>query len=194
MNEAIHNLVKKISTTNPQFTELELKKMEYGLICTFSDATKIVAYFIIFYLLNFQQYFIVSAIFFCSIRLFSGGYHANTYWGCFFMSFAIFLAIILLGQYLVNNTIILMILLIISIILIVVFSPVDNINKRIKSEKRRKKLKYYSIIVTFILSGLCYLLPREFLITAMLSIIGAAVMMVIGIINNRYVSKIECKS
>src|ERR1035437_5627222 len=107
MSEAIQNLVKKIAATNPQFTELELKKMEYGLICVLSDATKFIAYLLIFYLLKVQQYFIISSIFFCTIRLFSGGYHADTYWGCFFMSFTIFSAIILLGKYLIINTIIL---------------------------------------------------------------------------------------
>ena len=184
MNEAIQSLVKKIAVTNPQFTEIELKKMEYGLICAFSDGTKFIAYFIIFYLLNFQQYFIIAAIFFCSIKLFSGGYHAETYWGCFFMSFTTFLAIILPGKYLVNNTIIVGILLIISIALVVVFAPVDNINKRIKSVNRRKKLKYYSIIITALLSGLCYLLPQRFLITAVIAIAGAIIMMVFCRINN----------
>lgn len=193
MNEAIHNLVKKVAVTNPQFTELELKKMEYGLICVFCDATKFAAYFIIFYLLNLQQYFIISAIFFCSIRLFSGGYHADTYWRCFFMSFAIFLAIILIGKYLISNTIILTILLISSLSLVISFAPVDNINKRIKSEERRKKLKHYSIIITLLLSGLSYLLPYKFLSTAVISIVCAVIMMILGRINNGYENKMECK-
>ena len=193
MNEAIHSLVKVIASTNPQFTELELKKMEFGLICTFSDVTKIVIYFIIFYLFNLQQYFIVSALVFCSIRLFSGGYHAETYWGCFLMSLSIFLAIILLGKYLIINTIIVAILQTISIALIVIFAPIDNVNKRIKSIKRRKKLKLYSIIVTFLLISLCYLLPQRFLTTAVTSIASAVIMMMLGKINNKYESRIECK-
>ena len=190
MNEIVHNLVKKIASTNPQFTEMQLKKMEYGLICAFSDLTKLVAYFLIFYLLNLQQYFIISLIFFCSIRLFSGGYHADTFWGCFLMSFAIFLAIILLGKYIIINTIIIKILQIISITLIILFAPVDNINKLIKSIERRKKLKFYSIIVTCLLSSLCYLLPQRFLTTAVISIASAVIMMVFGKINDEYVSKI----
>jgi accessory gene regulator B len=189
MNEAIHNLVKKISATNPQFTELELKKMEYGLVCAFSDGTKFVAYFVLFYLLNLQQYFIVSALFFCSIRIFVGGYHADTYFGCLIMSFATFLAIILLGEYFVNNPLQILVLLILSIALVIAFAPVDNINKRIKSKERRKNLKYCSIIITLLLSCLCYLLPHKFLATAMLSIIGAVLMMIVGKVNNSYVYK-----
>jgi len=189
MNKVIQNLVRKIGITNPQFTEIELKKMEYGLICAFSDVTKFVTYFVIFYFLKLQLYFIVAAIFLSSIRLFLGGYHAETYWGCFSLSFTIYLVIILLGKYIVYNSIIVMMLVIISITLVFLFAPVDNINKRIKSEKRRKKLKYYSIIIVFILSRLCYLIPQQFLITAVLSIVGAVIMMMIGLLNNLHLFK-----
>ncbi len=184
MNEFISCLVKKISKTNPEFSSLELKKMEYGLVCIFSEITKIIPYFIIFWFFSLQEYYIVAILFFCPIRLFSGGYHAKTYWGCFFISFAIFAAIIILGKYGSFNIIILVLSLIISFILICIFAPVDNINKRIKSKERRLKLKYSSIVITFFLIVLCYFLPHRFLITAVISIVSATIEMMIGKINN----------
>ncbi len=74
-------------------------------------------------------------MFFCPIRLFSGGYHAKTYWGCFFISFIIFLGMIIMGKYISFNSIISITSLIISFILVCIFSPVDDINKRIKSKE-----------------------------------------------------------
>jgi Membrane protein putatively involved in post-translational modification of the autoinducing quorum-sensing peptide len=184
MDKFISCLVEKISETNPEFSDLELKKIEYGLVCTFDEITKLVPYFIIFWLFSLQQYYIVALIFFCSIRLFSGGYHAKTYWGCFFISFAVFSLIIIVGKYILFNTIILTSSLVISCILICIYSPVDNINKRIKSKERRTRLKYISIIITLFLSGICYLLPIKFLTTAVISIVSAVLMMMIGKIDN----------
>jgi accessory gene regulator B len=195
MDKFTSYLVRKISETNPQFTDLELKKMGYGLLCLFDEVTKFVPYFIIFYLLSLQQYYVVAFIFFCPIRLFSGGYHSKTYWECFIISFIIFLTIIVISKYISLNFDILITLLIISIILVYRFSPVDNINKRIKSEERRKKLKYLSVITTLLLSGLCYLIPNKYFATAVISIIFAVVMMMTGYKNNRvYNNKSEYNS
>lgn len=185
MNTIISSFVKKISKSNPEFSDLELKKMEYGLICFFDEITKFIPYFIIFWIFSLQKYYIIAIIFFCPIRLFSGGYHAKTYWGCFFISFVIFSMIIICGKYLVINNLIVISLLIISFILICIFSPVDNINKRIKSNKRRIKLKYFSIIITLLLIIVCYFISNNFLNTAVISIVSATIMMMIGEINIR---------
>lgn len=180
MNSLITSFVKKIAESNPGYSELDLKKIEYGLTCFFDEITKFVPYFIIFWILSFQEYYVVALLFFCPIRLFSGGYHAKTYWGCFFISLIVFLMIIVCGKYLIINNIILVLSLIISLIFILIFSPVDNINKRIKSEERRKMLKSYSIVITFILIILCYFIPDKYLITASVSIAAATIMMMIG--------------
>ncbi|MFL0194501.1 accessory gene regulator B family protein [Clostridium sp. WILCCON 0269] len=184
MNKFIGRLVKKISETNPEFSDLELKKIAYGLECILDEITKIIPYFIIFWLFSLQQYYIVILIFFCPIRLFTGGYHAKTYWGCFFITFITFLVMIVMGKYILINTIISIVLLIISFIFVCIFSPVDNVNKRIKSKQWRMKLKYISIIITFCLSIVCYLLPDRFLSTAVISIIFAVMLMMVGWVIN----------
>jgi accessory gene regulator B len=186
MNKLIRCIIKKISETNSHFTDLELKKMEYGLLCLFDEVTKIIPYYIIFYLFSLQHYYVVVFMFFCPIRLFSGGYHSKTYWGCFFISLVNYWLIIFIGKYIMINAIISIIVLAGSVLLVCIFSPVDNINKRIKSEKRRKKLKYFSVVTTFLLSVLCYLVPDRFFTTAVISILAAVVMMMIGYIINMY--------
>ncbi|MCI1945232.1 accessory gene regulator B family protein [Clostridium luticellarii] len=180
MNNFITCLVKKISESNPEFSELELKKMEYGLVCTFDEITKLIPYFIIFWIFSLQNYYIIALLFFCPIRLFSGGYHAKTYWGCFFISFIVFYIIVTAGKYIILNNISVTFLLGISFTLICIFSPVDNINKKIKSEHRRKQLKYYSILTTISLIIICYFIPNQFLSTAVISISTATLMMLIG--------------
>lgn len=184
MSELISNLVKSISKANPEFSALELKKMEYGLTCLLDEFTKLIPYLIIFWFFSLQKYYLVTLMFFCPIRLFAGGYHAKTYWGCFFISFAIFSSIIAAGKYISFNIVILTLLMLVSFILICIYSPVDNINKRIKSKEYKRKLKHFSIIITFVLSMLCYFLPYKLLPTAALSIISATILMMVGKIDN----------
>ncbi|MBU3179457.1 accessory gene regulator B family protein [Clostridium estertheticum] len=184
MKKLVSYLVKKIAETNSQFTELELKKMNYGFVCLFDEITKIIPYYIIFYLFSLQQYYIVIFVFFCPIRLFSGGFHAKTYWGCFFISFVTFCVMIIIGKYITINILTSIVVLIISILLVYIFSPVDNINKRIKSKERRNKLKYLSVVITSLLSGLSYIIPNKFFTTAVLAIFIAVMMMMMGCLNN----------
>jgi len=183
MNKLISSLVENISETNSQFTDLELKKMEYGLTCFFDEVTKIISYYIIFFLFSLQQYYVIAFVFFCPIRLFTGGIHAKTYWGCFFISLVTFWLVIISGKYISINIITSILVLTISILLVYIFSSVDNINKRIKSIERRKKLRYFSVATTFLLSGLCYIIPNKFFTTAVLAIFAAVIMMMMGEIN-----------
>lgn len=183
MDGFISFLVEKISQANPEFSALELKKMQYGMLCVFDEITKLIPYFFVFYLFSLQNYFIIVFLFFCPIRLFTGGYHAKTYWGCFFITFSMYWILILAGKNLSLNHNILIVFLIISFILICFFSPVDNVNKRIKSKERRKKLKYTSIMITLVQSIICFFLPQMFITTAVLSIFCAVIMMMIGKLN-----------
>lgn len=186
MNKIIASIVNLISSTNPQFSETQLKKMEYGLICFSNEITKLIPYFIIFYLFGLHIYYLVALLFFCLMRVFTGGYHAKTYWGCFIVSLVIFGIIIIIGKNVMLNITAIIVILIISFILVVIFSPVDNINKRIKSNERRVKLKYLSIIITLFLCGLSYILPGEFLTTGVISIFAAVLMMLLGFLNNKF--------
>lgn len=188
MDKFVNNLIKRIGETNPQFTNLQLKKMEYGLLCFFDEVTKFILYIILLGFFSLQQYFILVCLFFCPIRLFSGGFHCKTYWGCFFFSLTVLSIPIVIGRYFSFNNTILVILLIISFLLILIFSPVDNINKRIKSMERRNKLKIISILITLILSLFCCILPGKFLTVAVLAIFCSVMMMMIG----KFVNLLQC--
>lgn len=186
MNKIAANLVNIIGNTNPEFSELQLKKMEYGLLCFFNEITKLILYFIIFYIFDSQDYYLVALLFFCSLRAFTGGYHANTYWGCFFVSLLIFCAIVIIGKNVVLGINVIAILLFMSLISVSIFSPVDNINKRIKSNERRLKLKYLSIIITIFLWVLSYVISNKFFATGVISILAASLMMMLGAVNNKF--------
>lgn len=180
MEKVANNIVKAIRNANPEFSDLQQKKMEYGLVCLFSEITKIIAYYIIFYILGIHIYFLVSLIFLSSLRAVTGGYHADTYWGCFTFSLIMFFSIIFAGKYIVLTNIMVIIIMAISMVLIGKFSPVDNKNKRIKSMDRKKNLKKIALIIFIVLNIIIIFIPMKYKTTAELSIFVAVLLMVIG--------------
>ena len=180
MEKFVNFIVKTIASSNPQFSELQLKKMEYGLNSIFGEITKLITFIIFFYLFSAEKYFLISFIFFSPIRLFSGGYHAKTYWGCFIFTLVFFVLIIFLGKYFHPNNAIPMLLIILSINLICIFSPVDNKNKPIKSKKRKLELNYLSICIVILESLLCYSIPGRYFNVSVFSIAGAVLLMMLG--------------
>lgn len=184
MEKIAKNIVHKIIPIN-DYSDIEIKKMEYGLTCMLNEITKLIPFFILFFIFNLHIEYIIALIFFCPIRIFSGGYHAETYWGCFVISLISFSAIIFIGENLIISQFIISILLLISFLLIFILSPVDNINKRIISKQKRIRHKYYSILICFILIMLTFIIPQCYLAIAVLSIALSAIMTIIGFIINK---------
>jgi accessory gene regulator B len=173
-------IVSIISETNPEFTHIQLLKMEYGLICIFSEISKFVPLLIIFILLSLQKYFLIAFLFFGANRLFSGGYHAKTYWKCLVFTYTLFIFLVYAGNYFEATVIPLSIFLCTAIVVVCVYAPVDNENKPILSTKRRLHMKYCSIITITTTSIVCYLLPDKYFETAVISILTSVILMLLG--------------
>jgi len=92
---------------------------------------------------------------FVSIRVFSGGYHANTYLKCNLIFIGVFILILILKNIVPNNIkiYIAVSLLAISGFVVALFSPVENKNKPLGNDekiKNQKKSIFLSIIWTVI--------------------------------------------
>ena len=88
---------------------------------------------------------------FLSIRLFSGGYHANTYFSCFLTTNTTFICVYILSQILnaAHNDLLSLFLLIMDCVIIISFTPVRNIHHTL-SEEKYKKNRVISIILTLV--------------------------------------------
>ena len=99
---------------------------------------------------------IIFIISFSSIRVFSGGYHANSYLKCFIVTVAYYL-LVLFSAYIMlafpNRTIILIaiITLFLSLILFILMSPVKSKGKSILNYKKQKILSIISLCINAIL-------------------------------------------
>ncbi|WP_304943243.1 accessory gene regulator ArgB-like protein [Vallitalea guaymasensis] len=99
---------------------------------------------------------IVFILFFCSLRIQAGGYHAKSHWKCFiYFLLSCFLAI-LISHLLLDfdkNLIIIILVLIESCIIIITYAPVDTVNKPLGSSEKvaYKKKSMITVIVQSII-------------------------------------------
>lgn len=137
----------------------EMEFIEYGIEITISSILNIVLVLIIGLLLQGFYESLIFLICFIPLRMYIGGYHAETYFNCNFIFSLAFACMLLLyfftGQYM--SIIPAIIINIFSILIVAVFGPVENKHKPITDEKKRQ-LKIVGILLTSIISAASILL------------------------------------
>ncbi|MCC5911279.1 MAG: accessory gene regulator B family protein [Clostridiaceae bacterium] len=180
MEKLAHNITNLIQQNNTNLSELEIKKIQFGLHCLFAEISKIIVYLMIFSLFSLTNYFLVSLFFFCTLRLIAGGYHENTYWKCFFSSFILFVIIIGIGTFFFFSFYKKIFILTISFIITWIYAPVDHPNKPILSNLRRKKFKYLSLFTLVLLGSISFLLPEQLSTIAIIAILIETLSLPVG--------------
>lgn len=173
-------LTNKIRTANPNFTDLQIRTICFGLECLLSELTKFIIYSAIFASLGVIQYYFIALVFFCILRGFIGGFHNEKYWQCMITTFLIFLLTVLIGKFVIIAFTIKVVLLILSVIAIVIYAPVDHPNKPIINDKRRMTLKYLSVGIFFILGIIALFLQEPYSTTATTALVFAVILLPVG--------------
>jgi accessory gene regulator B len=93
--------------------------------------------------------------------LLAGGYHSNTYWGCFFVTLIGISIAVFGGVYFEMSIYTKYIIFIISVIITVIYAPIDHFNKPIISVERRKRFKLYSIASFLFFGSLSLMIESE---------------------------------
>ncbi|MGN1348348.1 MAG: accessory gene regulator B family protein [Acutalibacteraceae bacterium] len=103
-------------------------------------------------------YFVSFLVFFYSIRLFCGGFHAKTYTRCFILTNSVYILLITLTNIISNSNIdvkaVILALLMMSAIIIFIFSPVRNVHHPY-SEKKYRDFRIISRCLSAIYSVIC---------------------------------------
>ena len=135
------NLLEKYYT----LAEEERPVYIYGFELLLSTLSSMITIIFISIIICKPSYAIFFLLFFFSLRLFTGGYHANTYLKCFITTNIIFISTIFLTELVLFLEIewIFSIFVIISTALVWIFSPIKNDNHPC-SEKTYKKNKKIS--------------------------------------------------
>lgn len=167
-------------------TEAQLRTRRYGLESLITEFSKSIFYLILFTVFGFTVPYLISYFTFAIIRGFSGGFHANSYWGCFIISLTGFIAIIFTGYYIEIPNYVILILLFISVCIDLLIAPVSHPNKPNKDILKHRKFKIISGLLMTVLGGAAFLLPGQYKVTVIASILLVAVMQVFGrLLNNK---------
>jgi accessory gene regulator B len=129
----------------------DLEKINYSLQAILNETFKIIVLTILFLLLGKINYFFFSMIILFSIRIFSGGYHADTTIKCLLWTTLFFLITSLIAPMLPKlNILIYNTISFLSIMIIYIRTPYPNSKRPIKNKKRRWHLKLIStFFITF---------------------------------------------
>ena len=148
----INKILTKIRALNC-YNEDDIDMMRYTLQAILWEIEKIIIIFLIFTLLGYQNYFLVTFIVLVSIRNIAsaGGYHSKTALSCLFITFTgFFLAIIVLPHIPLNNIAIIT-LSIFSLYATLLAAPMRSVEKdAIQNKEKDMQKKMFAFIVTLI--------------------------------------------
>lgn len=127
----------KYNVINKEQLEIYL----YGFELIFSFLISTITIFTIGILLNQVIPTIVFLLFFILIRRYTGGYHANTYLKCQIYTISSYIFVIFASLFLHIDDLFFPILLLVGIITIIAIGPIENPNKQLTEQEKRKHKK-----------------------------------------------------
>lgn len=133
---------------------------------------------------------LVFLLVFCSVRKYSGGFHAKTFWLCRLTMAVTFLSVVGVSEMLCRNpygTQTLIVLNLVSVAVIACFAPVRHPNKKLteKQKKTNKRNAVTAAVVFGAVSAGLIKVNNTISVTIGLTLTAIAVLVLIGILNTR---------
>lgn len=193
----LHQTAERLTNKLYQACKLDEAKRPiytYGIELTLSTASSIVSILIISAFLSMFSSAVIFLLFFCSLRLVSGGYHAKTYGRCFILTNGVYFSTVgcvFLAEDVLSHTALPLVgavLLLFSIITIWILAPVKNKHHPL-SQKRylwNRKIACTLSVVFLIAAVILFGLGREHgFILISFTLAAVAVMMIIPKLQER---------
>ena len=159
-------LIKKMKGKMPEIDEEKESVIKFGIKLLFGEIPKILALFVLGFLLLIGWYTLLLYLLLAPYRSFTGGFHLKTHWGCMISSIVLYIIPILIAKYMTiqQNYIIYIatgVIGILSIIFITKYAPADTENIPILSKRERKSKKIKSYISLVILLTIIIFVPDK---------------------------------
>lgn len=170
---------------NNDYSELELKKLRYGLEGIYLTLTKTIIILLVSVILNIFIETLICILLFNIIRYFAFGFHAEKSFHCLLLSLFNFVAIPYIFLKVNNSLVLNIIICLICLVFILVFAPADTVKRPLKDKKKRMKRK----VLTFLI-GCLYTLLIVFLKNSFISDILVSTLIITVIVINPITYKI----
>lgn len=154
-------ITEKIKGKMPEMDEEKEAVINFGVRLLFGEIPKIIALFIIGFLLQIGWYSLLIYFLLAPYRSSTGGFHLKTHWGCMLSSIVLYIVPILMAKYIpISQEYIVYIMVgiigTLSSIFIFKYAPADTENIPIlsKQERKTKRIKSYislGILLTIII-------------------------------------------
>lgn len=159
-------ITEKIKGKMPEIDEEKELVINFGVRLIFGEIPKILALFILGFILQIGWYTLLIYLLIAPYRTFTGGFHLKTHWGCMITSIILYIVPILVAKHITipQNYIIYIMAGIIgalSAIFIAKYAPADTENIPILSKKERKAKKVKSYISLAVLLAIIVLVPNR---------------------------------
>lgn len=142
----IKRILNQIRALN-RYEEDDIDMMRYSLQAILWEIEKVIIIFVIFALMGYPIHYLVTLIVLMSIRVFAGGYHSKSSFGCLFITFSgFFLAIYVLPQIPLNNLAIL-VLSGLSLLVTLLAAPIRSVQKEAVQKKDKDMQKKMTAFV-----------------------------------------------
>lgn len=151
MIDSAANMIAKRLIDNNIIEQDDEEIYLYGLQMMISGIVKLAGFMVIAWACGWIPEALVFIITFSSLRVYAGGYHADTYFKCFMITAAAtFISIFLVKTWvMIYIPGVSAILILISCMLVVKYAPIDSPNKRmVGDEKRIFRAKALGIMIT----------------------------------------------
>lgn len=167
---------------NGEYSESEVRRINYGLVCIFSDLYKFLLMLIVFSLFSLWKEYLLAFIAVLLLRPAIGGYHAKNEFVCIIVSFLSLTISIVVGRMNLLPAYIEILLMVLLPLIGLAIAPV----RTKKVEERKRNYKILAVVLTPLLLILDYfLIPGQIL---ELSVIVTYFITLYQLIKNRVIS------
>ncbi len=150
-NIFINKSLALINKYYPNYDDIKIAEIKYGLEGMYLTITKLVIIFSIAIMLNIYKEMLLLLIFFNIMRTTGFGLHATKSWICLLSSTLIFIGLPFVSKIIIISLPIKIILGALAIILVYKYAPADTKKRPLINPKTRRKLKIKTIFRTTIL-------------------------------------------
>ncbi len=154
------NLIKKYY---PNYDEIKIAELRYGLEALYLTITKMIIIFILAVFFNIVKEMLLLLIIFNILRTTGFGLHATKSYICLISSSITFIGLPLISKYIVIPIYIKLFLAIVSIYLIYKYAPADTKKRPLINKKKRNNLKIITTINTIILNIIAIIIKDYYL-------------------------------
>lgn len=132
------------------FSELEIARIRYVVICLASEASKLIILFTAFSLMHRQDELLAAVLVLLSIRNFTGGIHLSHYLSCLLFTFSFLLSAVLLSELCFPALWLQILCLAAGILIIGLIGPVSSDKRPAPSRQRGIVFRIIACVIVFI--------------------------------------------